>query len=211
MWNLVGFQTRLRIPEQQRVFRMIPGLESRRVSALRQHPPELLPEQSRRAWARRSPRGTTTGLFFAGQITGVEGYTESLGTGLMAGINLARRLEGLPRRRAAADHDAGRAVPLSPRSRPAPLPADERELRLLDPLPGKVKKDRRRSCWSSGRRQTSVRGCRTQVRKNSVTTSPRRHEEHEDHQGPTVRGSNIQVILCLPSCPSCPSCREVSW
>ena len=44
MWNLVGFQTRLRIPEQQRVFRMIPGLESVGVPPLRQHPPELLPQ-----------------------------------------------------------------------------------------------------------------------------------------------------------------------
>ena len=39
---------------------------------------------------------TTTALFFAGQLTGVEGYTESLGTGLLAGINLARRLEDRP-------------------------------------------------------------------------------------------------------------------
>ena len=61
MWNLVGFQTRLRIPEQQRVFRMIPGLEQRGVPALRQHPPELVPQQPGEPAARRSPRATTTG------------------------------------------------------------------------------------------------------------------------------------------------------
>jgi methylenetetrahydrofolate--tRNA-(uracil-5-)-methyltransferase len=95
MWNLVGFQTRLRIPEQQRVFRMIPGLEqadflrygSIHRNAYVNSPAALGPALT----ARDDDR-----LFFAGQLTGVEGYTESLGTGLLAGINLARRLEGRP-------------------------------------------------------------------------------------------------------------------
>jgi methylenetetrahydrofolate--tRNA-(uracil-5-)-methyltransferase len=95
MWNLVGFQTRLRIPEQQRVFRMIPGLESAeylRYGSLHRNsylnsPAMLGPGLTVR---------DNDALFFAGQITGVEGYTESLGTGLLAGINLARRLQGLP-------------------------------------------------------------------------------------------------------------------
>jgi methylenetetrahydrofolate--tRNA-(uracil-5-)-methyltransferase len=95
MWNLVGFQTRLRIPEQQRVFRMIPGLEKAeylRYGSIHRNsylnsPASLGPGLT----AKDDDR-----LFFAGQITGVEGYTESLGTGIMAGINLARRLQGLP-------------------------------------------------------------------------------------------------------------------
>jgi methylenetetrahydrofolate--tRNA-(uracil-5-)-methyltransferase len=95
MWNLVGFQTRLRIPEQQRVLRMIPGLEAA----------EFLRYGSiHRNSYLNSPASLGPGLtardddclFFAGQMTGVEGYTESLGTGILAGINLARRLEGLP-------------------------------------------------------------------------------------------------------------------
>jgi len=93
MWNLVGFQTRLRVPEQQRVFRMIPGLEQAEFlrygsihrNAYLNSPATLGPALT----ARDDDR-----LFFAGQLTGVEGYTESLGTGLLAGINLARRLEG---------------------------------------------------------------------------------------------------------------------
>jgi methylenetetrahydrofolate--tRNA-(uracil-5-)-methyltransferase len=93
MWNLVGFQTRLRIPEQQRVFRMIPGLEQTEFlrygsihrNAYLNSPATLGPGLT----ARDDDR-----LFFAGQLTGVEGYTESLGTGLLAGINLARGLEG---------------------------------------------------------------------------------------------------------------------
>ena len=58
--------------------------------------------------ATRSPLADDDRLFFAGQLTGVEGYTESLGTGLMAGINLARRLEGRDSLVPAANDDAGR-------------------------------------------------------------------------------------------------------
>ena len=93
MWNIVGFQTRLRYPEQQRVFRMIPGLENAeflRFGSIHRNsylnaPSALTPHLSLRDDA-------TT--LFAGQITGVEGYTESTATGLLAGINLSRLLAG---------------------------------------------------------------------------------------------------------------------
>jgi methylenetetrahydrofolate--tRNA-(uracil-5-)-methyltransferase len=93
MWNLVGFQTRLRIPEQQRVFRMIPGLadaEFLRYGSIHRNsyvnsPGALAPHLA----LRDAP---TT--LFAGQMTGVEGYTESTATGLLAGINLDRLLSG---------------------------------------------------------------------------------------------------------------------
>ncbi|HEY8164054.1 MAG TPA: methylenetetrahydrofolate--tRNA-(uracil(54)-C(5))-methyltransferase (FADH(2)-oxidizing) TrmFO [Gemmatimonadaceae bacterium] len=93
MWNLVGFQTRLRIPEQQRVFRMIPGLanaEFLRYGSIHRNsyvnsPAALTPHLSVRDDAT---------LLFAGQITGVEGYTESSATGLLAGVNLSRMLSG---------------------------------------------------------------------------------------------------------------------
>ena len=93
MWNLVGFQTRLKVPEQQRVFRMIPGLE--RAEFLR------FGSIHRNAYI-NSPRALTAHLsakddprlLFAGQLTGVEGYTESAATGILAGINLARLLAG---------------------------------------------------------------------------------------------------------------------
>jgi methylenetetrahydrofolate--tRNA-(uracil-5-)-methyltransferase len=95
MWNLVGFQTRLRIPEQQRVFRMLPGLEQAeflRYGSIHRNsylntPAALTPALTAR---------DDDALFFAGQLTGVEGYTESIATGLLAGINLARRLAGHP-------------------------------------------------------------------------------------------------------------------
>jgi len=93
MWNMVGFQTRLRIPEQQRVFRMVPGLagaEFLRYGSIHRNsylntPATLSPHLA----LRDDPR-----LMFAGQLTGVEGYTESAATGLLAGVNMARLLTG---------------------------------------------------------------------------------------------------------------------
>jgi len=95
MWNLVGFQTRLRIPEQQRVFKMIPGLadaEFLRYGSI--HRNSYL--NSPAALDETLSAKDDANLMFAGQLTGVEGYTESSATGLLAGINLARKIEGLP-------------------------------------------------------------------------------------------------------------------
>jgi methylenetetrahydrofolate--tRNA-(uracil-5-)-methyltransferase len=93
MWNLVGFQTRLKTGAQQRVFRMIPGLEHAeflRFGSIHRNsylnaPQALTPHLS----AQDDPQ-----LLFAGQLTGVEGYTESAATGMLAGVNLARILSG---------------------------------------------------------------------------------------------------------------------
>ena len=93
MYNLVGFQTHLTFPEQRRVFRMIPGLENAeflRYGIMHRNTylnsPEILsPDYSMRE------RPT---VFFAGQMTGVEGYVESAGSGLVAGINAAKRALG---------------------------------------------------------------------------------------------------------------------
>lgn len=93
MWNLVGFQTRLRIPEQQRVLRLIPGLEEAeflRFGSIHRNTYLNAPACLGEGLTARDD----TRLFFAGQMTGVEGYTESLATGRLAGINLARVLAG---------------------------------------------------------------------------------------------------------------------
>ena len=95
MWNLVGFQTRLRTAEQQRVFRMIPGLagaEFLRYGSIHRNSYLNTPKCLSPHLALRDQPAT----LFAGQLTGVEGYTESLGTGLLAGLNLARILRGQP-------------------------------------------------------------------------------------------------------------------
>ena len=91
--NLVGFQTKLKYPEQKRVFRLIPGLEKAefaRYGSIHRNTfinsPKLL---LRTLQLRKSPK-----VLFAGQITGVEGYPESAATGIIAGINAVRLIEG---------------------------------------------------------------------------------------------------------------------
>jgi methylenetetrahydrofolate--tRNA-(uracil-5-)-methyltransferase len=93
LFNMVGFQTKLTWPEQRRIFRMIPGLEkaefARYGSVHRNtflNAPALLEPSLQ---LRSEPR-----IFFAGQITGVEGYVESTAMGLLAGINAARYARG---------------------------------------------------------------------------------------------------------------------
>ena len=93
LYNLVGFQTNLKFPEQRRVFRMIPGLERAefvRYGQMHRNtflaaPRLLLPTLQFRE---------REDLFFAGQLTGVEGYAGNIATGLLAGQNAARLLLG---------------------------------------------------------------------------------------------------------------------
>jgi methylenetetrahydrofolate--tRNA-(uracil-5-)-methyltransferase len=93
LYNIVGFQTNLTYAEQDRVFRMIPGLEQVRF---------VRHGQMHRNTFVNSPRllhpwletRTRPGLFLAGQITGVEGYLGNMATGLLAGVNMARVARG---------------------------------------------------------------------------------------------------------------------
>ncbi|NDY43539.1 methylenetetrahydrofolate--tRNA-(uracil(54)-C(5))-methyltransferase (FADH(2)-oxidizing) TrmFO, partial [Dissulfurirhabdus thermomarina] len=95
LWNMVGFQTKLKWHEQERVFRMIPGLERAefvRLGSIHRNtfvcaPRVLTPALRLRA----DPR-----IFLAGQLSGVEGYVESTAMGLLAGRNAARLARGLP-------------------------------------------------------------------------------------------------------------------
>ena len=95
MYNLVGFQTNLKFPEQKRVFSLITGLENAdfvRYGVMHRNTfinsPKLLNKQFRMR--------TNERIFFAEQITGVEGYIESPASGICAGLSLARKLKGLP-------------------------------------------------------------------------------------------------------------------
>lgn len=93
LYNLVGFQTNLKFPEQKRVFSLIPGLENAefmRYGVMHRNtfinsPKLLTPNFNLRK---------NKNVFFAGQITGVEGYIESAASGILAGINMARLLNG---------------------------------------------------------------------------------------------------------------------
>ena len=93
LYNMVGFQTKLKWKDQERVFRLIPGLEQAefaRLGSVHRNtfvdgPRVLLPTLQLK---------TDLGLFLAGQITGVEGYVESAAMGILAGINAARLMKG---------------------------------------------------------------------------------------------------------------------
>ncbi|MGB9807563.1 MAG: methylenetetrahydrofolate--tRNA-(uracil(54)-C(5))-methyltransferase (FADH(2)-oxidizing) TrmFO [Thermosulfidibacteraceae bacterium] len=94
MFNIVGFQTKMKWPEQERVFRLIPGLENAeflRYGGIHRNTyinsPKVL---NATLSTKKDPL-----LFFAGQITGVEGYLESGATGIIAGVNAARIVKGL--------------------------------------------------------------------------------------------------------------------
>jgi methylenetetrahydrofolate--tRNA-(uracil-5-)-methyltransferase len=148
MWNLVGFQTRLKIPEQKKVLALIPGLEN--VEFLR------FGSIHRNSYV-NSPAALGPGLtlrddpavFIAGQITGVEGYTESMATGLMAGINLARRLSGEDAAIPPATTMLGGLYRYLREADPKHFQPMNANFGLLDPLEDKDK----RSKWAGNRRE----------------------------------------------------------
>ena len=93
MYNLVGFQTNLKFPEQKRVFSLIPALHKAdfvRYGVMHRNTFICSPEVLNSDFSVKENKR----LFFAGQITGVEGYMESASAGIMAGINACRVLEG---------------------------------------------------------------------------------------------------------------------
>lgn len=95
MYNIVGFQTSLKFSEQKRIIQMIPGLEKAeiiRYGVMHRNTFINAPKVLNKYYQTKARQD----LFFAGQITGVEGYIESASSGLVAGINMARYLNDLP-------------------------------------------------------------------------------------------------------------------
>ncbi|MBD5823573.1 methylenetetrahydrofolate--tRNA-(uracil(54)-C(5))-methyltransferase (FADH(2)-oxidizing) TrmFO [Lactococcus petauri] len=93
LYNIVGFQTHLKWGEQKRVFQMIPGLENAefvRYGVMHRNSYMDSPNLLKQTFQSRKQEN----LFFAGQMTGVEGYVESAASGLVAGINAARLFKG---------------------------------------------------------------------------------------------------------------------
>ncbi len=95
LYNIVGFQTHLTFSEQKRVIRMIPGLENAnivRYGIMHRNSFINAPHSINRFYqSKKNPK-----LFFAGQFSGVEGYVESIGSGMIAGINMARLIRNMP-------------------------------------------------------------------------------------------------------------------
>ena len=143
MWNLVGVPTRLRIPEQRRVFRTIPGLENAeflRFGSIHRNtylntPAVLTPHLSLRDDDR---------ALCAGQLVGVEGYTESLATGLLAGINLGRLLSGAEPLVPPADTMLGGLMRYVQECDPTHFQPMNANFGLLPPLDRRVRDKRRK-------------------------------------------------------------------
>ena len=147
MFNLVGFQTRLRQAEQRRVFGMIPALAHARYlryGSVHRNTFLNLPRVGR-------PVLEIAGrpnLLVAGQITGVEGYVESIGTGLLAGINAARRLKGLEPVAPPPQMMLGALVAYIHEADPGGFQPMNANFGLLPPLPGpKTGKTERRETF----------------------------------------------------------------
>jgi methylenetetrahydrofolate--tRNA-(uracil-5-)-methyltransferase len=154
-WNLVGFQTRLTWPEQRRIFGMIPGLEKAEWLRMGQvHRNTFL--DSPRLLARDLSLKAEPRIFFAGQITGVEGYVESAACGYLTALSVHARLTGTEFRApppttalgALYRHVTGEAHPEGYRYQPTNV-----VFALFPPLPGRVKRQDKRAQYAArGRR-----------------------------------------------------------
>ncbi|MCL5045704.1 MAG: methylenetetrahydrofolate--tRNA-(uracil(54)-C(5))-methyltransferase (FADH(2)-oxidizing) TrmFO [Actinobacteria bacterium] len=155
LYNLVGFQTNLRWPEQKRVFRMIPGLQNaefERFGAMHRNSflcsPAVLEATLQ---TRRDPR-----VFFAGQITGVEGYVESASNGLVAGVNAARLVRGLPPLIFPGETAAGSLCRYITSADPKTFQPMNVAFGLMPPLAGRVRDKRAKKVMMSGRALQSL-------------------------------------------------------
>jgi methylenetetrahydrofolate--tRNA-(uracil-5-)-methyltransferase len=142
LYNLVGFQTNLKFPEQRRVFRMIPGLQSAQFARYGQmhrntfvNSPKLL-----LATLQLRSRGE---LLLAGQITGVEGYLGNIGTGLLAGMNAARLMEGEPPQVLPPETMLGALCNYVSRAEPGNFQPMKANFGILPPLGSQTSLDRR--------------------------------------------------------------------
>lgn len=142
MYNIVGFQTRLARPEQERVFGMIPGLARARYlrygsihrNSFIDAPRHLLPSLE----CRRRP-----GLFFAGQVTGVEGYVESIASGLAAAVSALARLKGQDPPVFPPESMTGALIRHITSARPGPFQPMNANFGLLPVPQGAKKKERK--------------------------------------------------------------------
>lgn len=141
LYNMVGFQTRLPFSEQKRVFRLIPALESAefaRYGKLHRNTyissPGLIENSMQ---FKKDP-----GIFFAGQLTGVEGYCESAASGLIAGVNGFRRLNGLAPVCPPSSSMTGALLSHVSSVHAGPLQPMNVNFGLLPPIPGKDARER---------------------------------------------------------------------
>lgn len=143
LYNLVGFQTKLKWPDQRKVLRMIPGLANADFARLgSMHRNTFI--NSPRLLERTLQLKGRPELFFAGQITGVEGYVESAACGFVAGINAARFARGLPVLPPPSATAMGALLDHITNAEPKHFQPMNVNYGLFPPLEGKIKKHERR-------------------------------------------------------------------
>ena len=173
-YNMVGFQTRLTWPEQKRIFRQIPGLanaEFLRMGQIHRNTfidaPSLLAEDLS---LREQPR-----IFFAGQITGVEGYVESSACGYLVALSIASRLRGesfpapppTTAMGALYSHVTGGAHPADYRYQPSNV-----IFGLFPPPPGRVKRSEKRKYYAARARRDFAAWTESLLKGPARTTAP---------------------------------------
>ncbi len=148
LFNMVGFQTRLRWPEQERVFRMIPGMEKAefvRLGVMHRNtyinsPSVLLPTLQLKE---------NTNILFAGQITGVEGYVESAAMGLVAGVNASRLVRGLDPLVWPVETAHGSLTRYITEANPENFQPMNVNFGIFPPLAGRIPKKERKTAYSA--------------------------------------------------------------
>lgn len=156
-YNLVGFQTKLKYPEQQRIFRKLPGLENAeflRLGSMHRNtyidsPRVLAPTLQ----LRQDPR-----VFIAGQLTGTEGYLESSATGLLAGKNAARLLNGESPLQLPADTMLGALLAAITDETKKNFQPMNSNMGILPPLPQRSKDRPARNAAMTARAKESLAG-----------------------------------------------------
>jgi methylenetetrahydrofolate--tRNA-(uracil-5-)-methyltransferase len=155
LYNLVGFQTNLTYAEQRRVFRMIPGLERGRFVRYGQmHRNTFLnsPRLLRKTLQTRERKD----LFFAGQITGVEGYLGNMATGLLAGVNAARFCEGKEMIKLPQETMLGALCHYITEANPDRFQPMKANLGILPPLEDDIRRNRRQRAIAHSERAARI-------------------------------------------------------
>jgi methylenetetrahydrofolate--tRNA-(uracil-5-)-methyltransferase len=155
LYNMVGFQTNLKFPEQRRVFRMIPGLEKARFHRYGQmhrntflNAPLVLSPSLK---VKSHPE-----LFIAGQLTGVEGYLGNIATGLLAGVNAAHAVQGRESVILPPTTMLGALCHYITSTDPKTFQPMKANLGILAPLEGKQRKNRRERAAAYAARSQEV-------------------------------------------------------
>jgi len=163
LYNLVGFQTNLTYPEQRRVFRLIPGLEEAefvRYGQMHRNTFIASPSVLRETLQTHQ----RSNLFFAGQITGVEGYMGNIATGLLAGINVARFLQGLDPLSLPVTTMLGALLAYVTQADPQDFQPMKANFGILPPLPAPGKNKRERAGQYARRALTDLKAWAEEVR-----------------------------------------------